>query len=71
MTPAEAEAYANADDTRITLYTLELNHPAFTQPLRIVCDNDPLTAPIDEEDREVTFTRLPFHHHPPAHFRGA
>ena len=60
MTPAEAEAYANADDTRITLYTLELNHPSFTQPLRIVCDNDPLTAPIDEEKQDVTFTAFYF-----------
>ena len=55
MTPAEKEAYANADDTRITLYTLELNHPGFTQPLRIVADNDPLTAEI-EDGEEVLFT---------------
>ena len=55
MTPAEKEAYANADDTRITLYTLELNHPGFTQPLRIVADNDPLTAEI-EDGESVLFT---------------
>lgn len=55
MTPAEKEAYANADDTRITLYTLELNHPGFTQPLRIVADNDPLTADL-EDGEETLFT---------------
>ena len=55
MTPAEKEAYANADDTRIMLYTLELMHPQFTQPLRIVADNDPLTAEIETGDT-VLFT---------------
>ena len=55
MIPAEKEAYANADDTRIMLYTLELMHPSFTQPLRIVADNDPLTAEIETGDT-VEFT---------------
>lgn len=55
MTPAEQEAYANADDSRVTLYTLELNHPGFTEPLRIVADNDPLTAEI-EDGSQVLFT---------------
>lgn len=55
MTPAEKEAYANADDTRVMLYTLELNHPSFNQPLRIVADNDPLTAEIETGDT-VEFT---------------
>ncbi|MES9984345.1 MAG: DUF1833 family protein [Candidatus Thiodiazotropha sp. 6PLUC6] len=55
MTPAEKEAYANADDTRVMLYTLELNHPGFTEPLRIVADNDPLTAEI-ETGESVLFT---------------
>ncbi len=50
MTPAEKEAYANADDTRVMLYTLELMHPQFTQPLRIVADNDSLTAEIETGD---------------------
>ncbi|PJE80652.1 hypothetical protein CI610_00313 [invertebrate metagenome] len=55
MTPAEKEAYSHADDTRITLYTLELNHPAFTEPLRIVCDNDPLEAPLEDGVEKATF----------------
>lgn len=55
MTPAEKEAYANADDTRVMLYTLELMHSQFTQPLRIVADNDPLTAEIETGDT-VEFT---------------
>ena len=55
MTPAEKEAYANADDTRIMLYTLELMHPSFTQPLRIVADNDTLAAEIETGDT-VEFT---------------
>ena len=59
MTPAEQEAYANADDTRVTLYTLELDHPSFTQPLRIVSDNSPLTADTEEEEG-VLFTPFYF-----------
>ena len=55
MTESEKEAYANADDARVMLYTLELNHPGFTQPLRIVADNDPLTAEI-EDGEEASFT---------------
>ena len=55
MTPAEKEAYANADDNRVMLYTLELMHPSFTQPLRIVADNDPLTGEIETGDT-VEFT---------------
>ena len=55
MTPAEKEAYANADDNRIMLYTLELMHPQFTQPLRIVADNDLLRAKIETGDT-VEFT---------------
>ena len=50
MTPAEKEAYVNADDIRVMLYTLELMHPSFIQPLRIVADNDPLTAEIETGD---------------------
>ena len=63
MTPAEKEAYANADDSRITLYTLELYHPKFIdednnpQTLYIVNDNDPLTAEVDDGS---TVTFLPF-----------
>lgn len=63
MTPAEQEAYANADDTRITLYTLELYHPKFRDEdgkavtLYIVSDNDPLQAEIDDGS---TVTFLPF-----------
>ena len=55
MTPAEKEAYANADDTRVMLYTLELMHPQFTKALRIVADNDSLSAEIETGDT-VEFT---------------
>ena len=63
MTPAEQEAYANADDSRITLYTLELKHPRFRDEdgnevtLYIVNDNDPLEAEVDDGS---TVTFLPF-----------
>ena len=55
MTPAEKEAYANADDNRVMLYTLELMHPQFTEALRIVADNDSLSAEIETGDT-VEFT---------------
>ena len=59
MTPAEKEAYANCDSTEVHLVTLELNHPAFTQPLRIVKDNTDLVAPL-EDGSTVTFIAMSF-----------
>ena len=59
MTDAEKEAYANSRSNEAHLATLELNHPAFTQPLRIVHDNEDLTAPL-EDDTEGLFIAFPF-----------
>ncbi|MTI13114.1 DUF1833 family protein [Sansalvadorimonas verongulae] len=59
MTPAEKEAYANCRANEVHLYTLELNHPAFTQPLRIVHDNTDLTAPL-EDGTDALFIAMSF-----------
>lgn len=59
MTPAQKEAYANARSTDVHLVTLELNHPQFTEPLRVVHDNEVLHAKI-EDDSRVFFQPLQF-----------
>ena len=42
------EAYASAPSGEIELLTIELNHPAFTEPLRVVRDNVKLTARLED-----------------------
>ena len=65
MTPAQNEAYAYADAAHeVELVTLELNEPSFTQPARIVCDNEPLTA-IIEDGTEATFAPFYFQFNDP------
>ncbi len=59
MTPAEKEAYANCRTREIHLATLEINDPAFTEPLRIVADNDDLIAKL-EDGSTATFIALGF-----------
>ena len=46
------EAYASAPSSEIDLLTIELNHPSFTQPLRVVRDNEKLTARLEESAPE-------------------
>ena len=59
MTPAEREAYANCRVREIHLATLEINDPAFTDPLRVVADNDDLVATL-EDGTTATFVALGF-----------
>ena len=55
MTPAQKEAHAYAQSAhQIDLMTLEFNDPSFTQPARVVCDNEPLSVEI-EDGTQATF----------------
>jgi hypothetical protein len=47
LSAALAEAYASAPTNEVILHTLELRHPAFTQPLRVVNDHATLTATLE------------------------
>lgn len=47
LSEALTEAYASALDTEVVLHTLELRHPSFTQPLRVVNDHDTLNARLE------------------------
>lgn len=47
LTAAIQEAYASAPASEIVHHTLELRHPVFTQPLRVVRDWQPLTARLE------------------------
>lgn len=47
MSQALAEAYASAPSDEVILHTLELRHPSFTQPLRVVNDHDTLNARLE------------------------
>ncbi len=47
LSEAIKEAYASAPDNVVILHTLELLHPAFTQPIRVVRDYQDLTATLE------------------------
>lgn len=70
LSDAIAEAYASAPVDQIILHTLELHHPSFTQPIRVVRDRVALdarleaTAPADA-GAVVTFTPYAFDVVPP------
>ena len=59
------EAYASAPSSEVVLFTIEMNHPAFTQPLRVVRDNVKLEAYLGDSAPEnpgekVTFVPYAF-----------
>jgi hypothetical protein len=47
LTAAIKEAYASAPASEVIYHTLELRHPSFTQPLRVVRDIRPITARLE------------------------
>lgn len=49
LSQALAEAYASAPSAEVILHTLELRHPSFTQPLRVVNDHATLTATLEAD----------------------
>ncbi|MCU0919682.1 MAG: DUF1833 domain-containing protein [Burkholderiaceae bacterium] len=70
LSQAIQEAYASAPSADIIYHTLEINHPDFTVPIRVVRDSTDLdatleaTAPTDPST-EVTFTGYSFDVVPP------
>ena len=65
LTQAIKEAYASAPSNVIIYHTLELRHPAFTSPIRVVRDYQNLTARLESSapsnaGEEVEFTALAF-----------
>ncbi len=59
------EAYAAAPSDTIILHTLELHHPAFSTPLRVVRDHQDLTATLEADapvdgGQAVLFVAFPF-----------
>lgn len=62
---ALAEAYASAPSAEIILHTLEIRHPAFSTPVRVVRDNQDFTAYLEADapvnaGEQVTFIGLAF-----------
>ena len=47
LSQAIKEAYASAPANVIIYHTMELWHPAFTDPIRVVRDYDDLTATLE------------------------
>lgn len=69
LSEALKEAYAG-DVEKIIYHTLELRHPAFTQPIRVVRDHANLTARLEDSAPEdagelVEFQRFAFDLQPP------
>jgi hypothetical protein len=65
LTLAIREAYASAPTDMVIYHTLELRHPAFTSPIRVVRDWADLTATLEDSapvnpGEEVTFVRFAF-----------
>lgn len=65
LADALQEAYASAPASEVILHTLEIRHPSFTQPIRVVRDHSDFTcfleadAPADP-GAEVTFVAFSF-----------
>lgn len=65
LSQAIIEAYASAPADLVIYHTLELRHPAFSSPIRVVRDYEDLTAKLEatapeDAGKEVTFVRFAF-----------
>lgn len=65
LSDALQEAYASAPSSEVILHTLEIRHPSFTQPIRVVRDHHDFTAFLESDapedpSCEVTFVALAF-----------
>ena len=65
LTEALKEAYASAPEKIITYHTIELRHPSFTEPVRVVRDLTDLVAALESNapanpGEYVTFIGCPF-----------
>lgn len=64
------EAYASAPSDEVILFTIEMRHPSFDAPLRVVRDMQNLTATLEADapenaGEEVLFIAYPFDIKPP------
>lgn len=59
LSDAIQEAYASAPCDVVILHTIQLDHPSFDRPVRVVRDHQNLTAFLENGD-EVEFIALPF-----------
>lgn len=59
LSQAIKEAYASAPSDVVVYHTLEINHPAFDQPIYVVRDWQDLNAQL-EDGTPVTFLRFAF-----------
>jgi hypothetical protein len=59
LSQALKEAYAAAPSNVVIYHTLEINHPAFIEPLYVVRDFEDLSANL-EDGTPVTFIRFSF-----------
>lgn len=65
LTAALQEAYASAPSDEVVLHTLEIRHPDFATPIRVVRDHANFTAYLEDDapedpGAEVTFVAFPF-----------
>ncbi len=70
LTEAIEEAYATAPAGQVILHTLEFRHPSFTEPLRVVNDQQDFVGTLEADapingGEEVTFTAFAFEFVPP------
>jgi hypothetical protein len=70
LSDAIKEAYASAPTTSVILHTLEIYHPAFTEPIRVVRDRANVTATLESTaprnaSQSVEFVAFPFDILPP------
>lgn len=65
LSDALEEAYSSAPAEEVILHTLEIRHPDFTQPIRVVRDHHDFTAYLEADapenpGEEVTFIAMAF-----------
>lgn len=60
LADALKEAYASAPVDEVILHTLELRHPSFTTPIRVVRDHQELTATLEADAPEDPSTAVTF-----------
>ena len=70
LSAVQKEAYIQVSSHLTTLHTLEVRHPSFTSPIRVVRDQRDLTAKLEPDapvnpDTYVTFTGIWFTFIPP------
>ena len=60
LSAAIKEAYASGDVDSVLLDTIELSHPAFSQPIYVVLDGEDFVAFLEDGVTEVTFQAFAF-----------